>query len=192
LPEVGNIWEIINSHQDLPPLIEPGDPPDAAANKAYQLSLSPTYGINACYVGGQTGSVYQGFVPTKAPPGLNDYAPNVGRHVVFSASEVRHASDLIVFADCKLYQAPGQTASSTGMHFLSPPLARGQNWEVVNGKIKRIKDSTVLGIPEGWYSDRIMTAFFDGHVEAMRPQELRDMRHWANWADDENYDFTPL
>jgi prepilin-type processing-associated H-X9-DG protein len=179
---VGNIWEIIHSHADLPPLPAPGDTAASAFGKAYTLSINPTYGINAVFVGGQNGPLYQGF-------GLpNGDTPNVGKHVVFKATEVRHSTQLIVFADCHAYNAPGVTG---GLHYLTPPYANGHNWQVTAGKVERLKTGLIMGVPEGWYSERVMTAFFDGHCEAMLPSQLDDMRLWANNATTADYDFVP-
>jgi prepilin-type N-terminal cleavage/methylation domain-containing protein/prepilin-type processing-associated H-X9-DG protein len=181
---VGDIWEIIHSHTELPAIPSASDSAADAFTKAYRLSINPTYGINAVYVGGQAGPIYQGFA------GPSGDAPNVGRHVVFRANEVRRSTELIVFADGKAYNAPGGDKGS-GLHYLTPPRARGQNWEVVGGKVKRLNGGMLMGVPEGWYSKRVMVAFFDGHVESRLPGELEDMRLWANWAEGADYDFAP-
>src|SRR4051812_27580929 len=98
---VGNIWQIIHSQAETPPLPSRQDSASDAFLKAYTLSLNPTYGINAVYVGGQLGPIYQGF------GGPNADQPNTGKHVVFKANEVHDATNLIVFADCRAYNAPG-------------------------------------------------------------------------------------
>ena len=183
LKYVGNVWEIVNSHGDVPPAPERTDPPSVAFMKAYTLSINPTYGINVVYVGGQQGPIYQGFA------GPNGDSPNTGKHVVFRATEVKRPTELIVFADCKALNAGG--AGQSGLHYLTPPRANGQNWRVVNGQIESLRPGMVQGIPRGWYSARVMVAFFDGHVEAKLPGDLEDMRLWANRADRADYDFVP-
>jgi prepilin-type N-terminal cleavage/methylation domain-containing protein/prepilin-type processing-associated H-X9-DG protein len=181
LKYVGNIWEIVHSHAEVPPAPGPNDSAAQAFAKAYTLSINPTYGINAVYVGGQNGPIYQGFA------GPNGDSPNTGKHVVFRASEVRRATELIVFADCKGMN----TGGAGGLHYLTPPRASGQNWRVVNEKVESLKPSMIQGLPVGWYSPRVMVAFFDGHVEAKLPSDLANMRLWANWADRADYDFVP-
>jgi prepilin-type N-terminal cleavage/methylation domain-containing protein len=181
LPYVGNLWQILHSHADLPPIPQDGDSASTAFTKAYTLSLNPTYGINAVYVGGQNGGVYQGFT------GPSGDIPNTGHHVVFKANEVRHPSELIVFADCHCYNVPG--LGGEGLHYLTPPYANGHNWQIVNGQIQLLNTNLIMGIPQGWYSQRIVVGFFDGHAETLLPSQLADMRLWANWADSPNYDF---
>lgn len=182
---LGNVWEIIHSHTDMPPLPTASDSASQAFLKAYTLSLNPTYGINAVFVGGQNGPLYAGFT------GPNGDTPNTGKHVVFKANEVRHSTELIVFADCKGFtNGTGSLGNGEGgLHYLTPPYAVGHNWEVSNGMAKSLNPNMLMGLPFGWYSKRVMTAFFDGHVEAMTPDQMTDMRLWANWADTADYDF---
>ena len=179
VPYVGNIWEILHSHAEMPDLPAPGDSYSDALNKAYILSLSPTFGINATYIGGDKN--YDGFVGDK---------PNVGQHVVFHESEVISPSNLITFTDSKLY-GPGFGAGEDGLHFVTPPRARGHRWQATDGKVENLMVTSVAGLPEGWYTDATTTGFFDGHVDMLKPEELEDMRLWANWADSPTYDFSP-
>jgi prepilin-type N-terminal cleavage/methylation domain-containing protein/prepilin-type processing-associated H-X9-DG protein len=177
---VGNIWQIIHSHGDMPPLTSTGENSAQAFMDAYTLSLNPTYGINSVYVGGDAN--YQGFV---AP----NNTPNVNHHVVFKATEVHSPSKLIVFADCHAWNVPGLVAQ--GLYTLTPPHAAGHNWQVTNNAIQVLNPNIIMGVPQGWYSKRIMVAFFDGHVESMLPAQLGDMRLWANGATTSDYDYTP-
>ena len=185
LPYVGNIWQIIHSHTDLPALPQAGDTYSTAILKAYTLSLNPTYGINAEYVGGQTGSPYLGFVDSTGLTAGD--IPNVGHHVVFKNSEVHRPSQLIVFADCHTYNVMSLVGS--GLHYLTPPHAAGHNWQVKNGKIQLLNSSLIMGVPQGWITSKTVVAFFDGHVEMMLPAQLDDMRLWANWANTVDYDY---
>jgi len=181
-PYVANLWGILHMHGQTPPRPQPGDPPDLAIAKAYALSLNPTFGINSIYVGGHAG-VFQGFAGSSADQ------PNVGKHVVFRAAEVRRPSQLIVFAESQMRNGPGGD-SQTGLHFLTPPRAAGQRWKVVNGRFV-LTSSMISGLPQGRFSDRAAVGFFDGHVQSLLPGELEDMRLWANRADRADYDFVP-
>ncbi len=181
-PYVGNIWEILHSHTKTPPIPQAADSPSDAMMKAYTLSINPTYGINSAYVGGSTG-VWEGFVNTGT-----EHVPNVGKHVVFRAFEVRRPSQLIVFADSQARNLPSSDPT-TGMHFVSPPYARGQRWKAEGDICQTMMPGTLMGVPDGRYTARAVTGFYDGHSAAMHPRELMDMRLWANRAESETYDF---
>ncbi|HZZ43304.1 MAG TPA: type II secretion system protein [Tepidisphaeraceae bacterium] len=178
LPFVSNIWPIIHSHGDLPAIPAAGESSSQAFLDAYMLSLNPTYGINSVYVGGDAN--YQGFV------GPNN-SPNIHHHVVFKSSEVHSSSKLIIFADCRTTNVP--SLAGQGLYCLTPPHASGHNWEVVNNATHILNPNLIMGVPQGWYSNRIMVSFFDGHVESMLPSQLDDMRLWANYATAPDYDY---
>ena len=184
-PYVQDMWQIIHSHTDPPAVPQPGDPAPVAFNKAYTLSLNPTYGINSVFVGGHFGPVYRGFT---GPAGDR---PNTGKHVVFKASQVQRPSALIVFAECKGRNTPQFGPNSdTGLHYLTPPRANGRKWTVENGKFRILAPAGVLiGLPEGRNGTGTVTGFFDGHAEVMQPGQLEDMRLWANGATEPDYDF---
>lgn len=176
--EVSNVWAIIHGHDDIPPAPQATDSPPDAFMKAYTLSLGPTYGINSVYVGGDAD--YAGFIGDR---------PNTGKHVAFKAAQIRHSSRLIVFADCRVANVP--SLAGQGYHVLTPPRAHGLNWTVLNGKAHPTNSSQIMGIPQGWYTQRVVTGFFDGHVEPLLPDQLQDMRLWANQADSPTYDYAP-
>lgn len=184
-PYVQDMWQIIHGHTDLPPVPQSGDSEAVAFNKAYTLSLNPTYGINSVFVGGHNGPVFKGFA------GPSGDRPNTGKHVVFKTSEVNRPSKLIVFAECKGRNAPMfGPGSDAGLHYLTPPRANGQRWTVENGRFKILAPPGVLiGLPEGRNGTGTVTGFFDGHVDLMQPGQLEDMRYWANSATTGTYDF---
>lgn len=178
---VGSIFQIINSHSDMPPLPEPSDSNAVAAMKAYNLSLFPTYGINSAYLGGdQHQHGFEG-------PALN-YQPRINRHVAFKANEVRRPSQIIVFADSRARNL-GENDGS-GMFRLTPPRGNGVKWTVVNEQFVMHTD-IVAGVPQGYYTSRAVVGFFDGHVETRLPSEMTDMRLWAPLATTPDYDYVP-
>lgn len=183
-PYVQNIWAILHSHGDVPPEPRAGDPPAAAFMKAYAISLHPTYGINSVFLGGHRGPIFAGFT------GPGGDRPNYGKHVVFKASRVSRATEMIVFADSKARFA-GASSEDSGLHYLTPPRANGHRWRVVDGKFDILMPGMATGLPDGRYGMGAVTGFFDGHVESMRPEQLEDMRYWANYATESEYDFVP-
>lgn len=187
LPYVANNWGVIYSHD--PPskgFTFLGQSYSDAASVAYRVALSPTFGINAVYVGGHFGPRYKGFVTHSG----GAYVPNQRKHVVFREGEVLRPSELIVFADAK-QRDNTITEGDGGFHWLTPPRAGGEFWSVHGGEFTVLNPGTPIGLPEGRYTGYTLTGFFDGHAKAMRPERLENMRLWANWADELDYDYAP-
>lgn len=182
-PYLSDVWGVVYSHTKPPPRPVPGDSESEAFSKAYRISVHPTFGINSAYVGGHEHFLYKGFVSDGA-----SRLPNWGAHVVFRASEVRKPSGLLVFADSRSHGG-GVSQTDEGLSYVSPPRANGHQWQVVDGKFKVLGGPGFLGLPEGRYSSRAITGFFDGHVKRLLPEALDDMRLWANKADCRDYDF---
>lgn len=178
VPYVADVWQILYTHQEAPPLPAAGDSDSEAFMKAYHLSMTATYGINSAFVGGHTG-LFQGF---------NGDKPNVGKHVVFKSNEVKDPTKLIVFADSRGVGADS-FASQEGNFYLTPPVGSGRNWTVERGRIKSLKPGQLMGLPEGRFDRGAAVAFFDGHVETLKPDALDDMTYWANRVTEKEYDF---
>lgn len=175
---VANVWPIIHSHDQVPPPPLKTDSASAAFLKAYTLSIGPTFGINSAYVGGDAD--YDGFIGDQ---------PNAGKHVVFKATEVRHSSKLIVFADSRCMNVPAMVGK--GYHLLTPPRAKGVKWTVIQHRAVPTNPSTIMGVPQGWFTSNVVVGFFDGHAETMAVDDLQDMRLWANRANSPTYDYVP-
>lgn len=167
---VANCWEILYDH--TPPSARPqaGDSQTTAWSKLYLLSVFPSFGINATYVGGHLGE--DGFVTGE----LN--RPNTGKHVVFKEGEVTRPANLIVFAE-SVQRGGGDDTTTLGYHVLTPPVTRSRQWHAAGNEIKQ-DASGIIGIPKGRFTPRAVTGFFDGHVQTLSPQELDDMNLWRN------------
>jgi prepilin-type N-terminal cleavage/methylation domain-containing protein len=183
-PYFENVWEVIYSHDPVPQRPLSTDSASAAFIKAYAISIEPSFGINAAFVGGYAG-LYEGF----RPRGQGEFTPNRDAHVVFRDSAVRRPSNLITFAESK-WRGGGIEDGDRGFYWVTPPNCKGEKWRAVNGRLRIVDPAGALvGLPEGRFKGRTVTGFFDGHIESLRAAALRDMRKWANWADDEDYDF---
>lgn len=183
MPYVANLWPILHSHEPMPPLPGGGDSDAEIMNKAYALSLYPTYGLNSIYVGGDlTG---EGYLPLASP-----IYPNAGRHVVFKANEVRRAGELIVFGQVRNYNGTS-TSGNVGHFRLTPPRAGGVQWHLSGDRPVADVMAPACGIPQGWYKKDVAVGFFDGHAESLKPERFYDMRLWANDAERPDYDYVP-
>ncbi len=179
-PYLPNIWSLLYHHIEMPRLPRNASE-DAMFLWAYELSVMPAFGLNAVYVGGYDGPVYRGF----DHDGVTAH-PRVGGGIVFNSIEVRRPSQLIVFAESQLHGMLS-TAEQTGYHWATAPHAVGEHWRARDGGIE-VTSGSIIGVPRGRQLNLTTTGFFDGHVQAMSPQELDDMRLWSNIADDVNWD----
>lgn len=182
VPYVEDVWEILHSHEPTPPAPATGDTDAQAFSKAYALSIGPTFGINAVYVGG-----HEGFDAFDAQ-GL----PRPARHVVFHEQDVRQTSDLIVLSETRA-RGPGYSPqSSTGYFYVNPPHARGEHWRADGSSLEnRANPTTQNPMPLGRHGPATVTGFFDGHAAALPPQTLDDMRRWSAFAQGPDDDYTP-
>lgn len=191
VPYLSDTWDILYGHREAPEAPGPSDSFSEANYKAYNISISPTFGINSVYVGGHgavSGSGDSEYLG-KFEGYLSDGRPNRGSHVVFSDNEVRRPSELIVFSDARDTDSLG--SDPQGYFYVIPPRADGQWWQA-NGSTAEQTDATLsyrTGLPVGYHSDSIVTGFFDGHASLLSALELEDMRLWANDARSSDYDF---
>ena len=177
---VSDVWQIIHAHKECPPVPTSGDSAASAETKAYMLSLTPTYGINAYFVGGHSG--FFGF-------GANG-APNTSGPAVFKSSQIRRPSELIVFADVTATGIPG-VGEDDGYFVVTPPRKRGVQWTTQNGRCVSALAGVAMGLPQGRYGKGPVVAFFDGHAESMSVDDLNDMRLWSASATSRDWDYTP-
>ncbi|MEM6560367.1 MAG: prepilin-type N-terminal cleavage/methylation domain-containing protein [Planctomycetota bacterium] len=183
-PYVGDVWEIIHLHRVTPPRPRPGMTADQTFEARYELSLNPAFGINSAYVGGHDGAFYQGFIAGR---------PNYDAHVAFKATEIRRASDQIIFTETQQRNLGPLESESVdgelpGFFQSTPPLANGQYWDVDDNGEFVITSGIATGLPLGRHGAAAV-GFFDGHAAALEPAELLDMRQWAPFADAFDYDY---
>ncbi len=182
-PYENNVWSIIYQDQVLPgPLPLASDSVAEASSKAYTLSLYPSFGLNSAFLGGDT--AFYGFTGSSPNYHLNRAGP-----AKFTSTTVQRPSQTILFAETKHRSIPsGVLGGDQGFFRLTPPVGNGRQWKYADGKVQVVSNND-MGIPEGRSTRRVVTAFFDGHVEAMNPRELDDMRLWSPDATSAAYDY---
>ncbi len=183
-PYLEEHWDVLFSNSERTEIPSSGDSQDEAFDKAYALSIHPSFGLNSIYVGGHVSPFYKGFVMDGATA-----RPNYGEHVVFKAQEVRNASEQIVFAESRMCNYNANDDGRKGFFYATPPMANGRNWRSSDGGFELVQKSRVVGLPEGRYSNKTITGFFDGHVSMLSPEELDDMRKWSGKATASDWDF---
>jgi prepilin-type N-terminal cleavage/methylation domain-containing protein len=144
------------------------------ANFTYVVSLSPSLGINADFVGG------------KSDPGFAFNATALrtwGKWYVTQRDEVRRGDRLIVFCSTRGYDDQHQPVP--GFHLADAPAFLTPRWEP--GPWNPALPPESYGYVDARWSGRAVAAHMDGNVRLLELDELRDMRRWANKADAPEY-----
>jgi prepilin-type processing-associated H-X9-DG protein len=160
---------------DDPRLLDAYTAPNVS-NRQYVLSISPSYGINADFVGG------------KSEPGLgfNTNALRVyGQFYVTRLDQVRRADRLLVFASARGVdgtegQAGFLNAVVPGFHMVSAPSLLTPRWSAQ--PFAEDADPELHGNVHPRHAGKANVAHADGHIAAMGIDDLRDMTRWSNQA----------
>jgi prepilin-type N-terminal cleavage/methylation domain-containing protein len=153
-------------------------------NYVYIVSLSPSLGINAAWVGGDQNQL--GFNKTA----LDTY----GKFYVTSLTEARFPERLLVFTSARGLDPMGVVNGGIVQGYfkvMSPRFSAsgGYLWAEY---FRQAKNPTDFGFVSPRYRGKAVTAFIDGHVGGLGEPELADMRHWANQADEPDWALEPL
>lgn len=133
----------------------------------YMVSLYPSFGVNATFVGGNH---LTGLMPT--PTALRTFGPFVATRM----TEVRQPSELIVFASSHTRGG----AAYEGNHLVEPPYLTARQWAPTYAESNP---------PEQWgfvhprHRGRAAVGLLDGHADLFDQGQLQDMRHWSHQAD---------
>ena len=146
----------------------------------YVVSLFPSLGLNARWVGGHEGQL------AWQPVAIETF----GRFWIERMSAVRRADQLIVFASARGADPAFPEAGVVDGYFdVRSPSFVEEEW---NGDWHPNAAPGDHGFVALRHSDAAITALMDGSVELMTEGELRDMRHWANDATSEDWTMSPL
>ncbi len=157
----------------------------AGVNYDYVVSLFPSLGLNATFVGGN--DRVQGFDPV--------FQRVFGRIHVERLDESRRPSELLVFVSARAEQQPlaPQLGRPEGFFRVDAPrflASQATQWESAYNA-----SATNPGNNSGFVSLRHMgkavTAHFDTHCGVLGWQDLNDMRRWADQATYEDWGLAP-
>ncbi len=139
----------------------------------YFVSLAPSLGINATWVGGDENEL--GFDP--------ELQSIFGNFVVTRRTQVRKPSRLLVFASARGEDFVTSSGVVEG-HFRvrSPVLleSAGSRW---TDAYRSSTPPEGLGFCSPRFHGKAVAAFVDGHVGVLSEPALRDMRFWSNEAE---------
>lgn len=133
----------------------------------YMLSLSPSFGMNQRFVGGEGGRLVADAPVTRI---LESGAP--GQLIAFAASRQRGLGE------------------NAGNFYVNAPAYWSDGGTLSTGADESEQDH-VRGYVD-FRNDRAVVAFLDGHVETLGVDRLRDMRLWSEQARlTDNPDYVP-
>lgn len=136
----------------------------------YVVSISPSYGLNSVFVGGDAGAGNYGF---------NQLARNAyGQIYVTRADQPMRPTDLIVFASARGANPDGNELVP-GYFRVSPPYRTTRAWAPTFDPRTPPGTTGNVDLRHGGKASAIM---FDGHAALLAFEQLQDMRRWSNRA----------
>lgn len=152
----------------------------APSDYRYRISLSPSLGINAEFVGG------------KADPGLA-FTPaaltRYGRYFIQRIDDTRRPDRLLVFASARGVDYDGGYV--TGYYLVDAPNRLARQWDL-SAALTPESDPSLVGYVDPRHAGKTVTAMVDGHADAYSLRELDDMTRWANAATTPDWLLKPL
>jgi prepilin-type N-terminal cleavage/methylation domain-containing protein len=141
----------------------------------YSVSLFPSLGMNSYFIGGNQTEFPAAAANTKFGDGT----------VLVKMLQATHPCDLMVFISAHS-AVTGNNAQ--GYYEVTPPYTTSRQWSA---------NYTASLIPQQWgyvaprFNNHSAAALLDGHAEIFNLQQMQDMRHWCNRADQANWTLTP-
>ncbi len=135
----------------------------------YVISVSPSFGLNADFVGG------------KALPGFGfnaNASRQWGAFYVTRIDEARFADKLLVFVSSHGIDPDGGDPVA-GYYEVSSPYLLERRW---TSEYNETDPPAVHGNVDARYDGKAITGSLDGHAALTGPTELDDMRRWSNQA----------
>ncbi len=162
----------------------PIDAPTGGSGYQRGVATHPSFGINGPYVGGD----YErgAFRPT--------VARQFGRFYISKASETIFPTRLIIFGTARGVHIDGSGRIAPGWYRLDAPVTvRGTSTSAWTAPNPAVYDEAQAPLKYGYidlrHFKKMITTHFDGHVDALKYPQIRDMRNWSNQAD--RSDWTP-
>jgi len=154
-------------------------------NFTYQLSVTPSFGLNQGFVGGSSDS---DGTPSIEHPRTSE---------VFGDSwYVRRISDpdqpqrLITFATAFGRSAAIYDHDLNGNYKITAPYVHGRAWRA-EPPDRSLQSSGQVGNIDLRYGGKAAIGFFDAHADTLDWEQLQDMRRWAPGADAPDWTLQP-
>ncbi|MFO1489288.1 MAG: prepilin-type N-terminal cleavage/methylation domain-containing protein [Verrucomicrobiota bacterium] len=169
VPYMARSMELIYSGENRSKLAELRS--KSHADYVYAASVYPSLGINSYFIGGNQSEF----------PADTANAAFGGGTVIKKISEARRPSDLMAFVSAR---SAVSGSSAQGYYHVTPPYLKTRQWAT---------NYTSASPPIQWgfvaprFNNRAVAGLLDGHAEIYSLQEMQDMRHWCNRADQPNW-----
>ena len=138
----------------------------------YFVSLSPTFGLNSMFVGGDATLDRKGFSASAA----QQYGP----FYISRIDQAQRPCELLVFASAHGVNPDGGDLVSGFFRIDPPRRATGAEWWVPGSDLST--NPAAGGYVDFRHSHKAAAAFFDGHVNLAGYNQMLDMRLWADRA----------
>jgi len=147
----------------------------------WMFAQSPSFGMNTTWVGGdeRRGGFFQ--------PSLQRW----GKYYVTKMDEAQFADKLLVFATSRGFHPVQTTRVVPGRHRIEGPWRASREigqvptwseWDAPGGPFDAGREPSDYGHVDFRHFRKAAIVMFDGHVESVGVDDLKDMRRWANQA----------
>lgn len=154
---------------------------DARDGFQWAFASSPSFGINSTFVGGDSrrGGFFQ--------PSLGRW----GKFYVTSMDEPTFPDRLLIFATSRGNHPIDGTTVIPGRHRIEGPWRASREtgtvpvftpWDAPQGPFDAGRSPSTYGHLDFRHFGKVSITTFDGHVEQVGTDDIRDMRRWSNQA----------
>ncbi|MHC4990922.1 MAG: type II secretion system protein [Planctomycetota bacterium] len=195
--------ELVHGYLDEPePPIFAFNNPDLDTAELYEeaqeMAVSPAFGYNANYIGGwwEMADVDGQMLPRSR---FTDVESNEGRRVSVVSrriANIRRSAEVLTFCSAAVRDVglhKRTEADSLGSHYVVPPfLAQASLWQGGQGDpfaIQVLEPQTAA--PAGRHTGNVAVLYADGHVNAVSPSGMLDLRLWIDAADRNDFRHFP-
>ncbi len=172
VPYMARSMELIYSGENRAKLAELRS--QSHADYVYAVSVYPSLGINSYFIGGNQ---------TEFPADAANAAFGSGT-VIKKLTEARQPTELMVFISARSAVSGN---SAQGYYQVTPPYLKTRQC---------VTSYAPAATPNQWgfvaprFNSRAVAALLDGHAENFTLQQMQDMRHWCNRADQPDWTLT--
>lgn len=161
----------------------------------YPVSVAPRFGLNQIFVGGSgdTGDASGGSAFADSPRVQSNVQAAWGsRWFISRTNQVKDATKLLVFASSDPARDMSRYVNVEGVSFdgffrVTPPRLDKALWNLDAAPDAAMAPETHGNVSFRFSGLRTVAAMFDGHVETLNWEEMKDMRRWAPGATSENW-----